>query len=157
MKNVEQLEMVTDHEDRAVADEMTQVMYASTALVAFSSRDLADLLAGARANNEACDISGFLVHLEGSFLQVLEGPREAVEQLYRSIVHDDRHTRCRLLLRNRIEQREFGEWSMGFADPRQVASELAGYVDLNVGLERLVEDAERAKSTLAKFRDGSWR
>ena len=157
MTNLERLEVVDTDGGLREANELVQVMYASAALAAFAPRDLAELLAKARANNEACDVSGLLVYFGGSFLQVLEGPNDDVELLYQSIIRDSRHTKCRLLLRSEIEEREFGEWSMGFADPRTVASELKGYVDMQAGLSNLVHDTQRAKSTLIKFRDGAWR
>lgn len=157
MLSVDRVEPADAADRPAEADELVQVMYASAATAGFTASDLAQLLAEARAHNELCDVSGLLVYFEGSFLQVLEGPREDVELLYRSIVRDSRHTNCRLLLRTEIEEREFGEWSMGFADPRMVAGTMAGYVDMHAGLANLVHDTHRAKSVLIKFRDGAWR
>jgi Sensors of blue-light using FAD len=157
MTIVERVEPVDTDGRSGEANTLVQVMYASAALAAFTARDLAELLARARAHNEVCDVSGLLVYFEGSFLQVLEGPNDDVELLYQSITRDSRHTKCRLLLRTEIEEREFGEWSMGFADPRMVASAMAGYVDMQAGLSNLVHDTQRAKSTLIKFRDGAWR
>ena len=157
MTSLERLDVVDTDGGPGEANELVQLMYASTALAAFTPRDLAELLAKARANNEACDISGLLVYFQGRFLQVLEGAKDKVELLYQSINRDRRHTKCRLLLRSEIEEREFGEWSMGFVDPRMVAGELSGYVDMQAGLSNLVHDSERAKSTLIKFRDGAWR
>ena len=82
MISSERLEVVATDSGPGEANDLTQVMYASAALAVFSPRDLAELLAKARARNEACDISGLLVYFEGSFLQVLEGPQDDVELLY---------------------------------------------------------------------------
>lgn len=157
MTSLERVESADAERGPGETNELVQLMYASAALVPFTPLDLADLLAKARAKNQACDVSGLLVHLGGSFLQVLEGPKDDVESLYQTIIRDSRHAKCRLLLRSEIDEREFGEWSMGFADPRMVASELAGYVDMDAGLSNLVHDTQRAKSTLIKLRDGAWR
>jgi Sensors of blue-light using FAD len=134
----------------------TQIIYASTAARAFSVRDLSGLLAGARARNRARDISGLLVYHDGVFLEVLEGAAGDVQPLYLKIASDPRHTSCRLLLRTVVEEREFGEWSMGFVDPRAAAYGLAGYVDYSDGLPALVMDTKRAKQVLMRFREGAW-
>jgi hypothetical protein len=157
MTTVDRIDVADPDGEPSKVAGLVQVMYASTGLSAFTPSDLADLLAKARANNAACDISGLLVHFQGSFLQVLEGTKDAVESLYQSIGRDSRHGNIRLLLRGEIEEREFGEWSMGFVDPQLVASELAGYVDIQTGIWNLVHDTQRAKTTLIKFRDGAWR
>lgn len=157
MNTLDRPEVADSGSEAIPATDLVQVIYASSALAAFTPRDLSELLAKARANNEACGVSGLLVYVEGSFLQVLEGAQDDVSLLYQSITRDSRHGNCRLLLRSEIEEREFGEWSMGFVDPRMVASELAGYVDMQAGLSHLVQDTQRTKDTLVKFRDGAWR
>ena len=68
-----------------------QLGYASAATVEFSDDDLRELLAKSRSNNMAAGITGMLLYHEGSFLQVLEGPSEAVEHLYARIRRDKRH------------------------------------------------------------------
>lgn len=136
---------------------ITQLVYASSAAQAFTGDDLADLLAQAREHNTAADISGLLVFHDGAFLQVLEGPEADVAALYARIGHDPRHTKCRLLLRTAIDEREFGEWSMGFVDPQLAAHGLAGYLDYSTGVAAVIIDTKRAKKVLLQFREGAWR
>jgi uncharacterized Fe-S cluster-containing MiaB family protein len=61
---------------------MLQVIYASAATKPFDRENLVELLKIARSKNMAADISGMLLYHSGSFLQVLEGPEQNVEELY---------------------------------------------------------------------------
>jgi hypothetical protein len=136
---------------------MLQIIYASSATRPFSARDLSVLLAQARSRNHDQDVSGILLYHQEAFLQVLEGPSDAVGRLYEHICQDDRHTDVRLLLREPIEAKEFGEWSMGFVDAEAAAQALEGYVDYRTDLPALVTDTARAKRILKQFHEGAWR
>lgn len=48
------------------------------------------------------------------FMQSLEGPKDAVNQLYGDIARDSRHTRVTPLEYHEIEKRTLGDWSMVF-------------------------------------------
>jgi hypothetical protein len=136
---------------------MLQVIYASTATHPLSARHLTALLAQARSANHEQEISGVLVYHQETFLQVLEGPDEAVGQLYEHIRQDGRHTDVRLLLRETIDAKEFGEWSMGFVDSDAAAQTLEGYVNYRADLTALAPDSARAKKILKQFQAGAWR
>ena len=47
------------------------------------------------------------------FVQVIEGGRDDVCELFNAIVRDDRHVDVRLLVYEEISERRFGNWSMG--------------------------------------------
>ena len=53
---------------------LVEYIYASAATQEFSGDDLIELLRLARTNNTQRDITGTLLHHDGSSLQVLEGP-----------------------------------------------------------------------------------
>ena len=88
---------------------MLQLIYASAAVKPFTPQDLAELLAKARKKNDALDISGMLLCHAGSFLQVLEGPDDAITALFKIIEKDPRHTTVRVLYRDGEVTRDF--WS----------------------------------------------
>jgi hypothetical protein len=69
-----------------VADSYTKIIYASASVKPFSSKQLTDLLAKARAKNGTLHVSGLLLYHQGSFLQVLEGEDSVVSALYERIV-----------------------------------------------------------------------
>lgn len=93
---------------------LTQVIYISTATYPFTDNDLKALLSVARRRNEALGLSGLLLYANGSFMQLLEGPKDAVDACLDKIRRDPRHTGINMLVRTEIAEREFAEWSMGF-------------------------------------------
>jgi hypothetical protein len=95
---------------------MFALVYVSSATNPFSREELAQLLEKARTNNAARSITGMLLYKDGNFMQVLEGEREAVEQLARQIGTDPRHHGMMVLLKQEQPDREFAAWSMGFRE-----------------------------------------
>lgn len=94
---------------------MLQLIYGSNSRYPMSELELNELLKTTRVRNEAAGITGMLLYSDGSFLQVLEGPADAVEATYARIHRDPRHHGVLLLLRCEVAEREFGDWSMAFA------------------------------------------
>lgn len=135
---------------------MTQLVYTSAATTPFTNKDLAKLLKHSRRRNHLCSISGILLYDSGSFLQLLEGPEENVEVLFRTISRDPRHHSTRLLHRKSITKPEFGQWSMGFVNVRK-EERPEGFVDLLRGVPAESEDASRASRYLRFFREGLYR
>ena len=86
-----------------------------------------DSLPAIRANNARLDISGILLFSDGTFLQVLEGEKDAVQGLYDRIARDDRHHGTKVLLTRETPRRSFPDWSMGWEridDDHPLAREL---------------------------------
>ena len=109
---------------------MFHLIYVSSAVNLFSEDELTQLLEISRVNNATIGITGMLLYLEGNFIQVLEGEKEAVLNTQSRISKDPRHRGILTLLQGDIEKREFAEWSMGFRnlDPKE-GQELPGYTD----------------------------
>jgi hypothetical protein len=108
---------------------MKRIIYGSQATEDFSPEQLIELLASVRASNVRAGLSGMLLYCGRSFLQLLEGDEAALEQTYRRIEADSRHTNLRLLLDETVDERLFPDWSMGFdhVDDDELAEELPGY------------------------------
>lgn len=81
-----------------------------------SNEMLVDLARQSAENNQAKDVSGLLVLSGETFLQVLEGPSDAVNALYVKIIADPRHSSPRLLTFEPVTNRQFSEWSMHVVD-----------------------------------------
>ncbi len=92
---------------------LVRLLYASTLAAQHNSDAIDSILAQSRAHNPALGITGVLVHSEGIFLQVLEGGRKQVSDLYAHIASDVRHTDVVLLQYEEITERRYGGWSMG--------------------------------------------
>jgi Sensors of blue-light using FAD len=92
---------------------LVRLMYASRAVPSVDQEELFAILRKSKANNPAQGVTGVLCFSEGIFLQVLEGGRSAVNQLYNRIAADARHTDVELLCYDEIGERHFAGWSMG--------------------------------------------
>ncbi|RFP65958.1 BLUF domain-containing protein [Hymenobacter lapidiphilus] len=109
---------------------MYHLVYSSQVMGTLSESLLREMLIKFRQYNHQAGITGILLYCNGQVLQVLEGERKAVEQLYGRIEHDPRHSTVVKLADGPVSWREFPEWSMAFAvaSPSAFAS-LAGYCD----------------------------
>jgi hypothetical protein len=135
---------------------MYLLVYVSSAVDLFSEIELEELLKKARANNHRLDITGMLLYQGGNFMQLLEGPKEKVLSLVDTIKLDPRHRGFMALLQQEREEREFGEWEMGFKKlDRDTAAEVPGYSDfLNMPLdsEEFLQTPTRALKLLLSFK-----
>jgi hypothetical protein len=92
---------------------LVRLMYASRAVPAVDQEELVAILKKSKANNPRAGVTGVLCFSEGIFMQVLEGGRAAVNQLYNRIAADARHSDVVLLHYEEIAERRFAGWSMG--------------------------------------------
>jgi len=95
-----------------------QLLYIST-VSPHAAVDLESILAAARRNNRANDITGLLMFNGKRFLQVLEGPAGPIDATFERIRRDSRHRGQVLLARKSVARREFGDWSMGYKSSAQ--------------------------------------
>ena len=105
---------------------MRQLLYVSNAARDIPASDLDDILTLARARNAQRGLSGILIHVDGGFLQILEGARETVMQVYGCIAQDKRHSYPRVLMDREIEVPAFAAWSMGYEHLTGAKDEMAG-------------------------------
>lgn len=76
--------------------------------------NVARILAKSRVNNRKNGLVGVLYFGDGCFFQCLEGEEGAVDRLYQTLLHDDRHTDIKLLSKKSIEELSFADWSMKY-------------------------------------------
>jgi hypothetical protein len=81
-------------------------------------------LSASRRNNRRVDVTGLLIVGGRRFLQVLEGPQEAVQQTLGRIAEDPRHFAIVELSNRAITTRSFSRWAMGFEEGRDVGEGL---------------------------------
>ena len=77
-----------------------------------------------RRNNKKLGVTGALCSSPRGFLQILEGPPEAVNELYNRIVRDPRHADVSLLEYMKVPFREFENWSMAYVRTDEIAQAL---------------------------------
>jgi len=108
------------------------LIYLSTASIPLTDQQLSDILTKSRINNSKQDITGLLLYHDGSIIQVLEGDKEIVQNLYAIISNDTRHAGAISMLEGESEQRNFPDWSMGFKSiSNQDWAPFTGYFALN--------------------------
>lgn len=115
---------------------MLQLVYISTARHAITEACCLEILTTSRENNLRVGITGLLVAGQRRFLQALEGRPEAVRSAYKRIIEDPRHYACVLLSEQYVNERQFGNWAMGYssggsdlADDAELASIVTSLVD----------------------------
>lgn len=91
---------------------MHRIVYTSTSREMMSERGLQHILRAARKYNGAYNITGLLIYHDGCFLQVLEGEQSLVENCYKMILQDDRHSCCIKMADEAVVGRMFPEWWM---------------------------------------------
>ena len=90
-----------------------RIVYVSMAAADLDQPALGAILETARVKNKARGITGFLLSLDGHFMQLLEGPADAVQQAYEEICGDSRHSNPVIVLQTEGKHRCFPEWRMG--------------------------------------------
>lgn len=112
-----------------------RIIYSSQAMADLSVDALEEILVDARAGNEARGITGVLVYVEGVFLQILEGDKDAVLGLMDNITRDTRHSSVTVFHEAAVDQPLFSDWRMAYlsATPQQLAvwAGLAGTTTLD--------------------------
>ena len=68
----------------------------------------------ARAKNLENEITGVLIYIQGSFIQLLEGEEPALSETFGRIAADPRHTGLMKLSDRIVEERSFPDLQMGF-------------------------------------------
>ena len=92
---------------------LVRLLYASRATQPITPSAHESILEQSRAHNPKLGITGVLCYSDDVFIQVLEGGRDEVCDLYNTIVRDDRHQSVRILSFEEIRERRFGNWTMG--------------------------------------------
>ena len=112
---------------------LVRLLYASRPVAPLTTAVVDSILAQSRAHNPRLGLTGVLCYSQDLFLQVLEGSRDAVCELYNTIVRDERHDHVRILSYEEIAERRFGNWTMGHVDVTTVnPSLLLKYAELPV-------------------------
>jgi hypothetical protein len=93
---------------------MYHLIYTSYACESFSEEALISLLAECRSKNRPLGITGMLLYLQNKFIQVLEGERQVVKEVFSKINNDKRHKKIAIVMEGDSPERLFKDWSMGF-------------------------------------------
>ena len=92
-----------------------RLIYRSKATHKLGSLHLFNLLSLCREKNKRMEITGHLLYTEEIFVQCIEGPLASIENLWQSLLRDERHHDVELLSRGTLTERRFADWSMAFS------------------------------------------
>jgi hypothetical protein len=94
---------------------LVRLLYASHAADGIDNDAVAAILKRSKEHNAQVGVTGVLCFCASSrtFMQVLEGGRNAVSKLYNRIAQDARHSDVALLSYEEIGERSFASWAMG--------------------------------------------
>jgi hypothetical protein len=135
---------------------MFSLVYVSAAVTWFSEGQLRGLLTQCRARNAQAGITGMLLYKDGNFMQALEGEEAAVRALVERIAADRRHQGMVTLYTGHSEERQFGDWTMGFADLTAPAGDLpegySAFLDAPLTAPAFSDPPQRCLDLLRVFR-----
>ena len=140
-------------------ENLYHLIYVSVPATDLNESDVTGLLNLAMEANAKKDVTGMLLFDGNSFFQVLEGDEATVKSLFRKISGDKRHKNIAKVIQEPIEERSFGEWTMGYAAlEKQQIAETVGMNDFFKGNTCLADiDEGRALMLLKAFESGQWR
>lgn len=92
-----------------------KLVYISNANNDLLATELYDIIKISTINNRKLGISGMLFFKSGMFMQVLEGDKDTIVNLYYNhIVHDNRHHDCKVVIEGYDNRKTFERWDMHF-------------------------------------------
>jgi hypothetical protein len=123
---------------------LRQLCYISTATHELSNEELNELLVVSRRNNQYRQITGVLLYKAMSFVQIVEGPDDALKELLYTLTLDSRHKGIIVMFNKEIPQREFSSWTLASrfplrnsdADDRYANNDFSNYLDAPNGVDQ---------------------
>jgi hypothetical protein len=107
---------------------MQQIVYYSISETEITAQSISDIIEPSRINNTKRNITGCLLYHKKVFLQLLEGDKEAVSKLYKTIKKDKRHSNVTLIIEEDIQERMFPDWNMAFYEFQKNKSSIDKFV-----------------------------
>lgn len=135
--------------------QLAHVIYISAASYPMSRSQLGDLLTVSRQRNYRLRLTGLLLYSHQRFIQVLEGPENAVREVFKSIEQDNRHRHIDILRFEQKIARHFPDWRMGFRNFAVSVENLpaiSNFLEPDFDTEVFRNESSEAYSMLLEFR-----
>jgi serine/threonine-protein kinase len=111
-----------------------QLVYESHPTDALTREQLRDILTKSQYKNIRLNLSGLLIFHSGKFLQLLEGGKKEVDELFDAIRRDPRHTDIKVVLESDCQFRSMPSWVMGLSTDDNFAN-MIGSMDYYISPE----------------------
>ncbi len=111
-----------------------RLVYFSKAQRDMTLDDIQSILNTARTNNADVEVCGMLCYESRWFLQVLEGDRATISELFIDIADDPRHDEVVIVSMEYVDEPKFKDWQMGYvasADYFEQAMKECGLTEFN--------------------------
>lgn len=136
---------------------MIHLIYVSSATQEMSEDKLLFLLEQCRSRNMKQDVTGMLLYAGEHFFQVLEGEEKDVDEIYEFIVNDARNTGNIIIQKEKILERTFPNWSMGFkhltSKKKATIKGYSEFLDRNMEPEEFAERPDDLLNLLYNFKE----
>jgi len=132
---------------------LVRLLYVSKVVKGFNAHDIDALLHSASKHNAQVGITGILAFNGEFFVQILEGERSAVSQLYHHISTDPRHEQLLILTMGEIDERQFPEWSMAYVPISKLSRDLLLRYGIDDGFHPLQMSSMNCLGLLKALRD----
>lgn len=134
---------------------LTRLKYVSRFARPMSPADVQAIVEAAQRHNATIGVTGMLLAFGEVFMQVIEGPTEAVRALFGRIVADPRHRDVILIRSQRVDRAIFAGWSMRLLELDAAARREAG--PLLVLIDAASRGGGRDADLLREIDDMTWR
>ncbi len=120
-----------------------QILYSSRAAEPMTVTSLEQILTDARTGNEARNVTGALVYVDGVFFQILEGDEDVVRNLMANIARDSRHHSVKVCYEAEVDLRAFESWRMAYLGPTAEQMSIWAGLPGTATVENLLADVNR--------------
>lgn len=127
-----------------------QLTYRSKAVPEITAEEIKSILFTSNEKNSENNITGCLLYNEGFFVQILEGAKQNVKEIFEVIEADKRHTMVEVLSEGETTERFFEKWWMAYLklpEEPQTPKE----TEVKSSLKQLEEKAFRPNFTTKVF------
>jgi hypothetical protein len=128
-----------------------QILYSSQATEPMTVTGLEAILADARTGNQARNVTGALIYVDGVFFQIIEGDKDVVQSLMGNIARDSRHHSVKVFYEAEVDVRAFASWSMAYLSA--TAEQMSKWAGLpgTATVEELLADINRVPRILVNI------
>ncbi|MDF4220870.1 BLUF domain-containing protein [Maribacter huludaoensis] len=130
---------------------MFQLTYQSKIAPELTIDQIENILIDARKRNNARNITGCLVYFEESIVQILEGEKNDVMDLFGKIEKDNRHHTLDLLWQGTSDQRYFPNWDMALYAPVDASHYYDSKEVFVTNMTLLADLSKKTTATLLSF------
>ena len=102
---------------------MLRLFFISAATHFKTARELNEIMRASRMRNRAEGVSSLLIYNDGSYAQLMEGPKQAVLNVFERIKKDKRHTGAAIIFQEETDTRITEGWDMHLLPVSKIAAD----------------------------------